>query len=754
MQETDTERVAALLETLSLEEKVAQLGTVRIGSLLEDDEFSRERAFKEIPHGIGRVTRVGRESGLEPSALARVVRDAQSFLETETRPGIPAIVREEALCGYAGRRGTAFPQSIGMASTWNPELVERVANGTSSQLRAVGCRATLAPVLDLGLDPRWGRIEETYGEDPALVARIGIAAIEGFQGGRWGPVMATAKHFVGHGRPEGGRNRAPVSCSFRTLEENDLRPFRAAVERGDVESVMAAYHAVEGVPCHADERLLTEVLRDKWGFEGTVVSDGRGIELLTDEHHVVPDHATAGRTALRAGIDVELPERECYGAALLEAVRDGEISEVLVDRAARRHLDQKSRLGLFESAAPDPDRASEVFDSDEYRRLARRAARETMVLLENDGVLPLPTDATVAVIGPNADSPRHLLGNYTYAAAESDESGLDVVTPLDAIRDRLGTRSVGYERGCEVRTEDDPTNAESRGFDPATAAAEDADVVVACVGGRSGIDVERDATGTAGEGLDRASLSLPGRQQALLEAVAETGTPLVVVLVNGRPLTLSSVDGLAAVLEAWLPGQAGGLAIADVLFGDVDASGRLPVSIPRSVGQLPVHYRRTPLSAGHDYVDESADPWYPFGHGESYATFEYANLEVTTTVPVGGTIDISHDVTNAADRPGVEVVQVYVRDHEANVTRPVRELRGFRRLSLSAGERRRISFSLPTDALAFLDRDAEWVVEPGSFEVQIGRSSADIRLRETATVTGEPAPPSSPVATLDSMGDP
>ncbi|WP_312912589.1 glycoside hydrolase family 3 C-terminal domain-containing protein [Natronosalvus caseinilyticus] len=294
-------------------------------------------------------------------------------------------------------------------------------------------------------------------------------------------------------------------------------------------------------------------------------------------------------------------------------------------------------------------------------------------LLENDGVLPLSADATIAVIGPNADSPRHLLGNYTYAAAESDESALDVVTPLEAIRDRLQTRSVRYERGCAVRVEDDATDGESRDFDAATAAARNADVVVACVGGRSGIDVERDATGTAGEGLDRTSLSLPGRQQGLLEAVAETGTPLVVVLVNGRPLSLASLDSPAAVLEAWLPGQAGGLAIADVLFGVVDATGRLPVSIPRSAGQLPVHYRRTPLSAKQGYVDEPADPWFPFGHGESYAAFEYANLEVeSASVPIGGAIDLSLDVTNAADRSGVEVVQLYVRDREVSVTRPVR----------------------------------------------------------------------------------
>ncbi|MFC4248345.1 glycoside hydrolase family 3 N-terminal domain-containing protein [Natribaculum luteum] len=755
MQATDREIAATILADLSLEEKVAQLGTVRIGSLLEDGEFSRERAFETIPHGIGRVTRVGRESRLDPEALSRVVHDIQRFLEGETRPGIPAICREEALCGYAGRRGTAFPQSIGMASTWNPPLLEQVADEISGQLRAVGCQATLAPVLDIGIDPRWGRVEETYGEDPYLVASMGLAAIEGFQAGDRESVLATAKHFVGHGRPEGGRNRAPVTHSFRTLKQNDLWPFRAAVERGGVESVMAAYQAVDGVPCHADDRLLTGILREEWGFDGTVVSDGRGIELLCDDHHVVSDHASAGTTALRAGIDVELPEIECFGASLLEAVREERIDEKFVDRAVCRHLEQKSRLGLFDSAAPDPERASAAFGTDDQRLLARQAARESLVLLENDGTLPISDEASVAVVGPNADEPRHLLGNYTYAAAESDDDGLEVTTPLEAIRDRLGRASVRYERGCGILAEGGQADLESQEFDAARTIADTADVVVACVGGRSGIDVERDATGTAGEGLDRATLGLPGHQHALLEAVTETGTPVVVVLVSGRPLSLDGrFDAPGAILEAWLPGQAGGLAIADVLFGDVDAVGRLPVSIPRSVGQLPAHYRRTALSTNQHYVDEAADPWYSFGHGESYATFEYGELEVDAkTVSMAGSIDLALEVENVGNRPGIEVVQLYVRDREASVTRPDRELRGFCRLSLSPGERRRVSFSLPVDALALVDRDAEWTIEPGSFEVQVGRSAADIRLRETIAVTGAPTPPSSPVAFSDSTVD-
>lgn len=752
MQSTNRELVNTLLEDLTLEEKVAQLGTVRIGSLLGEGGFSRERAFETIPHGIGRVTRVGRESHLDPKALSRAVRDIQRFLEEETRPEIPAICREEAICGYAGRRGTAFPQSIGMASTWNPPLFERVTDTISKQLRAVGCQATLAPVLDIGMDPRWGRIEETYGEDPYLVACMGLAAIEGFQTGDRESVLATAKHFVGHGRPEGGRNRAPVSDSLRTLKQNDLWPFRAAVERGGVESVMAAYHAIDGVPCHADDRLLTGILRDEWEFDGTVVSDGRGIELLCDDHHVAPNHAIAGRTALRAGIDIELPERECFGASLLEAVREEQIDEKFVNRAVRRHLEQKSRLGLFDSAAPDPQRACRAFDTDDQYRLARKAARESLVLLENDGTLPLSEAATVAVVGPNADEPRHLLGNYTYAAAESDDDGLEITTPLEAIRDRLPRGSVHYERGCTICAEDDPADPETTEFEAVRAIAKAADVVVACVGGRSGIDVERDAIGTAGEGLDRATLGLPGNQHVLLEAVTETGTPVVVVVISGRPLSLAArLDAPGAILEAWLPGQAGGPAIADVLFGDVDAVGRLPVSIPRSVGQLPVHYRRTALSASQHYVDETASPWYPFGHGESYTTFEYSELEVDEkAVPMGGSIDLALAVENVGQRSGMEVVQLYVRDHESSVTRPARELRGFCRLSLSPGERRQVSFSLPTDALALVDRYGEWIVEPGSFAVQIGRSAADIRLRETITVTGDPTPPSSPVAFSDS----
>jgi len=720
--------IDGMIQRMGVRAKVAQLGSVRIGSVVRDGAFDPARAREAIPHGVGRVTRVGRESGLDPEPLAEVIADLQSFLRSETPHGIPALVREESVCGYTGRRGTVVPQAIGMASTWDPDLVEAVAETVGDQLRAVGCRVTLSPVADLGVEPRWGRIEETFGEDPALAAAMTERVVEGLSEAG---VDATLKHFVGHGRPAGGRNRARPTASLREMRDADLIPFRAGIDAG-APSVMAAYNTVGGVPCHANRRLLTDLLRGEWEFEGTVVSDGRGIGMLADDYGVAADRQAAGVAALRAGVDVELPETECFGDHLVAAVRAGTIAESAVDAAARRHLRQKAAAGLFSESGTDPDRAAEAFGTDAVASLARRAARRSQVLLHSDGVLPLPADASVAVVGPNADAPRSLLGNYSYAGAENASGGVDVVTPLAALRERV---DVTYARGCGVRPGPDDDLA------AAVAAVADADVAVAVVGGRSGIDVERDSPGTAGEALDRAELGLPGRQPELIDRVAAAGTPLVVVVVSGRPLALPDVvEAADATLLAWLPGQAGGTAIADVLLG-ADPGGRLPVSLPRTAGQLPIHYRQHPVSRG-EYVFTEGSPVFGFGHGESYAEFAYGDPSVApSAVSTDGRTTVSVPVENVGDRPGTEVVQLYAGGFEADVVRPERELVGFARVELHPGDRATVAFDLAAATLAAHDGSGDLRVAPGRLDLGVGRSAEDVRGRHALELTGDPVVP-------------
>lgn len=724
-----TPLIGDLVAEMSLEAKIAQLGTVRIGTLLDDGRFSIERARSVIPHGIGRVTRVGRESGLNPVDLASVIADLQSFLQAETPDGIPAFVREESLCGYAGRHGATVPQAIGMASTWDPGLARAVAAMVGEQLRAVGCRATLSPVADLGVEPRWGRIEETFGEDPRLAAAFTEAVVMGL--GDSG-VDATLKHFVGHGRPAGGRNRArPTACIGEMLDA-DLIPFRAGIDAGSP-SVMASYNTVDGVPCHANQALLTDLLREEWEFEGTVVSDGRGIEMLADDYGVAPDRTAAGVQAIEAGIDVELPETECFGDRLVGAVQDGQVPEATVDRAVTRHLRQKAAAGLFTDAGPDSEGPSEAFGTEAVRSLVRRAARRSLVLLQNDGTLPLSSSSKVAVVGPNADAGRNLLGNYSYAGAENENGGIDVVAPRAAIRERVA--AVEYAHGCGIKSgSDDDIGA-------AVAAAREADVAVACVGGQSGIDVERDSPGTAGEALDRAELGLPGRQSELIERVAAVGTPVVVILVSGRPLAVPDVVEQAdATVAAWLPGQEGGTAIADVLLG-ADPGGRLPVSLPRSVGQLPVHYRQNTVSRG-EYVFNEFGPLFPFGYGESYADFEYDGFGIQQDeVGTDGSLTATVTVENVADRAGSEVVQLYARHRGGSTVRPERELVGFERLALDAGARATVIFELSSAMLSVHDREGRLVVEPGMVDLIVGRSAADTQGQATVTVQGEPTRP-------------
>jgi beta-glucosidase len=752
------ERVTDLLSRMSVREKCAQLGSVWAFELLDGGSLEPYRAAARLADGIGEITRVAGSTNLRIDEAVAVTNEIQRILVEGTRLGIPAIVHEECLHGLLSRDAPCFQQSIGAAAGWDPELVEAVAGTIRRRMMAAGARHALAPVLDIARDPRWGRIEETYGEDPYLAAAMGGAFIRGLQGPAPADgVLATAKHLVGHGLAEGGLNQAPAHAGWRELRDEQLFPFEVAVRDAGVASVMPAYCDVDGVPCHASTELLATILRGEWGFEGIVASDYVGIEMLSTFHRLTPDQATAAALALRAGVDLELPHAVGYAEPLERAVATGEVDESLVDASVARVLRAKFTLGLFERPyLPPLDPAMLADLTAEEGRLGRELARRSIVLLENNGILPLRPDlGRIAVIGPIADSARDLLGDYShlihmqtllemrgadnaFGFPVTDEVATDDElagrrTVLDAIRDRFGSARVGYSRGCGIQ---DGTDAQI--FDAAALAAA-SDVAVVVLGERSGLTVDA----TTGEFRDRRELGLSGRQQELLEAVVASGTPVVLVVVSGRPLAIEWAAGhCAAVMAAWVPGDEGPGAIAEVLAGDVNPGGKLPVTIPRHVGQVPLTYRHHP-SGGRsnwkgDYVDGPTSPLWPFGFGRSYTTFELTNLCLDeAAVPTdGGEIRLAVEVGNVGDRAGDEVVQLYVRDEEASVARPVRELRAFRRIRLAPGERRRVSFCMGTEQLAYVGADYRRVVEPGAVRVWVGTSSADLPLSASVELVG------------------
>jgi beta-glucosidase len=748
------DRVEDLLDRMTPDEKLAQLGSLWVFEILDGTSVDPAKAARRLGAGIGQITRVAGATNLELPAVAALANEIQRFLVHETRLGIPAIVHEECLHGFLARGAVCYPQSIGMAAAWDPALVETIAAGIARQMRSAGAHQALSPIFDVARDPRWGRIEETYGEDPYLVAALGTAYVRGLQEGDSG-VLATGKHMVGHGVPEGGLNRAPAHIGPRELRDVFLFPFEAAVRDAGMRSMMHAYEDVDGVPCVASRELFTAMLRDEWGFDGIVVSDYAGIDELATSHAVVSDLSQAAILALDAGIDVELPSTAAYGAPLAEALAAGRIDPALVDRSVARVLRIKFELGLFERPFVEP--RAVVVPSAEERALAADAARASLVLVQNDGTLPLPRDlARIAVLGPNADSARNLLGDYSHVAhietlieMREGTSGSGFMAPesldlyddvegrptiLDAIRKRCSdTTDVVFAEGCGI------LDGSDEAIEHAVAAAGRADVAVVVVGEKSGLTKDC----TCGETRDRLELTLPGRQEELVAAVAATGTPIVLVLVSGRPLAIEAAAARsAAVLHAWCPGDEGPAAIADVLFGDANPGGKLPVTVPRHVGQIPIHYAHKP-SGGRshwhdDYVDGSHLPLWPFGHGMSYTRFEVGGLEVDpAAVDPGGEVAVSVHVANIGDRSGDEVVQLYVRDVEASVTRPVKELRGFARVRLAAGERRRVTFRLAAEQLAFTDLDGQLVVEPGRVALMVGTSSAELPCRAEIDVVGE-----------------
>jgi beta-glucosidase len=755
------ERVRDLLARMNLEEKAAQLGSAWVFQLADGPELDPGRAAELLRHGLGQVTRISGASSLRGKEAAVLANAVQRHLITETRLGVPAIVHEEICSGLMSRGSTIFPQAIGVASTWEPDLNAALADAVREQMRAIGAHQGLSPVLDVCRDPRWGRTEETFGEDPHLVARMGVAFVRGLQGDdpRTG-VVATAKHLVGYGASEGGMNWAPAHIGARELREVYLHPFEAAVREAGLRSVMHAYNEIDGVPAAANHALLTGLLRVEWGFDGCVVADYFGVRQLADYHRLAADPEDAAALALDAGLDVELPGTDCFGAPLLAAVRSGRLAEATVDTAVARVLKTKFELGLFEQPYVEPERAPVVTDTVAHRDLARAIAAKSLVLLRNDGVLPLSADVrSIAVIGPNADQARHLMGDYTYpvhveSLQELLRSGNNVFAiPIDGdhafdpielpaasvateLAGRLADR-VRFAPGCDV-------NGGSRdGFAEAVALAAESDVAVMVMGDKAGLTDDC----TSGESRDVASLDLPGVQEELVRAVLATGTPVVLVLVAGRPTASPPLhEQCGAVLMAWLPGQEGAAAIVDALTGTVNPGGKLPLSYPRTVGQIPVFYGHK-VSGGRshwkgDYVDVPSSPLYPFGHGLSYTTFTVSDAVLAETVVAwSGTVTTSVTVTNTGDRDGDEVVQLYIRDPMASVTRPVLELKGFVRVALAAGESTTVTFATPVGQLGFHDRDLAYVVEPGEIEVLVGTSSADLVPAGTATITADGPPP-------------
>jgi beta-glucosidase len=751
-------RTAGLLSEMTLDEKIAQLGSVYATPLLKNDRLAVERAEEYLANGIGQISALGRTSELPAGRLADLANDIQHFLVEKTRLGIPAIIHEECLNGFRAKGATIFPQNIGLASSWDPELVGRITDLIREQMRACGVHQGLAPVLDVARDPRWGRIEETFGEDPYLVTMMGLAYVRGLQGDDLTRgVVATIKHFAGHGLPEGGLNCAPAHIPPRLLREVYLAPFEKAVREGGVLSLMNAYHEIDGIPCGASEELLTGILREEWDFDGLVVSDYYAIEQFITNHRLCTEKGEAAGIALNAGIDLELPRTDCFGQALKEQVEQGKIPMKLVDRAVTRVLDLKYRLGLFDNPYVKSEAAPKVFDTAAHREIALEAARKSIVLLKNEGgILPLAKNTrNITVIGPNANSKRNLLGDYTYPSnagyeiATNPETGkaevfwkdrtaqqgkIDapvVVTILEGIKAVVGKKTkVVAAEGCDYNSADRSRIPE------AAAAAKSADVAVIVIGGKSGLLPDC----TCGEMRDREELGLLGVQEDLVKAVYETGTPVVLVIVDGRPLTLGWIaEKIPAIVEAWLPGEEGGNAVADVLFGNYNPGGKLAASFPAKIGQIPAFYNHKPSgrrsSTWDDYVEGSTRPSFEFGHGLSYTTFAFSNLKISPRKANNkGIVSIALDVKNTGEVAGDEVVQLYVNDVVASVTRPVKELKGFQRVHLQPGETMSVIFKLPVDELAFYDQRMVRLVEPGLFKVMVGYSSVKILLEGEFTV--------------------
>jgi len=741
-------RVKDLLSRMTLKEKVAQMLCIwqqKSNTLVDEmGRFDPEKAKSHFRDRAG-LGQVGRPSdaggGRNAREMAELTNDIQRFFVESTRLGIPVVFHEECLHGHAAIDGTSFPQPIGLGATFDPELVRRLFEVTAEEARARGTHQALTPVVDVAREPRWGRVEETFGEDPYLVSRLGIAAVRGFQGDATfldkRHVIATLKHFAAHGQPESGTNCAPVNVSERILREVFLYPFKEALEKGGAISVMASYNEIDGVPSHANKWLLCDVLRKEWKFKGYVVSDYFAIRELHERpelfgNHLAEDRPQAAALAVQAGVNIELPDPDCY-PYIVELVRKGVLKESLIDELVAPMLAWKFRLGLFEDSYVDPAAAERLVGCEAHRELALQAARETITLLKNDdGLAPLDPRRirTIAVIGPNAD--RQMLGGYSGVPRH-------YTTLLQGIRDRVGSSiNVLYHEGCKItiggswqQDEVTPSNPEQdrKSIAEAVKIAQRADIVVLAIGDNEQTSREAWALNHLG---DRASLDLVGMQDELVDAVAATGKPMIAVLFNGRPISVRNLAArAAAIFECWYLGQETGRAMAEALFGDINPGGKLPITIPRSVGHIPAYYNHKP-AARRGYLFDDVTPLYAFGFGLSYTQFQFGRPRLKRSV-IGKdeSTAVRVDVTNTGPRAGDEVVQMYIRDKVSSVTRPVKELKGFQRITLAPGETRTVSLEITPEHLAFYDIDMKHVVEPGEFEIMVGNSSRDQDLQKT-----------------------
>jgi beta-xylosidase len=746
------ERVDALIGAMTLEEKIAQLFGVWVGASDQGGEVAPHQHDMEeavdldalLPNGLGQLTRPFGTVPVDPALGALSLARTQRRIAATNRFGIPALAHDECLAGFAAWGATAYPVPLSWGAAFDPDTVRRMAAAIGRDMRGVGVHQGLAPVLDVVRDARWGRVEETIGEDPYLVGTVATAYVQGLESAG---IVATLKHFVGYSASRAGRNLAPSSVGPRERADVLLPPFEMAIREGGVRSVMNAYTDIDGVPSAADEELLTGLLRDTWGFEGTVVADYFAIAFLKTLHGLAGDWAEAAGAALRAGVDVELPNVKTYGAPLLDAVADGRVPETLVDRAVRRVLSQKAALGLLDADwnpvpaaldGTDPGDPAALrgridLDGPENRALARTLAEKAVVLLSNDGTLPLERPRRIALIGPNADEPVAVLGCYSFpqhigVRHPGTPLGIELPTLRDTLAAEFPEAELTVVRGTGV------DDGDLSGLPEAVRAAREADVAVVVLGDRAGLF----GRGTSGEGCDVGTLALPGAQQQLLDALLDGGTPVVTVLLAGRPYALGRAVGeSAAIVQSFFPGEEGTHAIAGVLSGRVNPSGRLPVSVPRDPGSQPSTYLGARLAhvSGVSSIDPT--PAFAFGHGLSYTRFDWADLVVEAgQAATDGEFALSFTVRNAGDRQGVEVVQLYLHDPVASVVQPVQRLIAYTRVDLEPGEVRRVRITVPADLASFTGRDGRRVVEPGVLELRLAASSADPRLTAEVTLTG------------------
>jgi len=752
------ERVENLISLMTLEEKIGQL-TTPLGWKMYNKEAGSKASLSELYKeeiknrhigglwGLLRAdpwTQKTLETGLHPKEAAKITNAIQKYAIENSRLGIPLLLEEEAMHGHMAVGTTVFPTAIGQASTWNPDLIKKMAHVIAKEIRAQGSNTAYGPIIDIAREPRWSRVEETFGEDPYLIAEMGKSMVTGFQGSHESDlksnehVAATLKHFAAYGVSEGGHNGAAVHIGQRDLFQNYMYPVKEAVDNG-VMSVMTAYSSIDGVPSTAHKNLLTNILKEKWGFKGFVISDLASIEGLLGDHHIVDTEEDAAAMAMNAGVDVDLGGNG-YDDALIAAVNAGKVAEERIDEAVRRILTVKFKLGLFENPYANEKQAEKIVRNSEHIELAREVARQSITMLKNeDNILPLNKELqNIAVIGSNADMQYNQLGDYT--APQSEEN---IITVLEGIQHKMPNANIEYVKGTAVR---DTTQTN---IPAAVEAVKNAEVAIVVLGGSSARDFKTEylETGAAtisskedqvlsdmesGEGYDRSTLNLMGKQLELLQAVVATGTPTVLVLIKGRPLLLNwPAENVPVILDAWYPGQEGGSAIADVIFGDFNPAGRLPVSVPKSLGQIPVYYNYW-FPNRRDYVETDAKPLYPFGYGLSYSEFKYSDLKVATSGKGRNTkIEISLKVSNTSKVDGDEVIQLYIRDMVSTVLSPVKQLRAFERVSIKAGKTKTVQFELLPKELSLFDTEMKQKVQAGEFKLMIGASSEDIRLETT-----------------------